>query len=194
MSHRHAGQVSAALLYGLVAAGGVMVWVAGAGLLMTFDPTGDHVLGWACVVVGAVGLLAATATVVSLLRTPRIVAHDPSGGRWSIRATPVPLRIADSARLAEGSHGEALAAQVVRAATRRHGARSDTTQAVMLLRQVLALAERSTDGASSSAEPVAEAEWRQVRAAVIDFALRASDHPPQPVSPTPPPQRAPAPW
>ncbi len=192
---RRPGDASAPLIFALVAFGCTTVWVVWLGVLMLSDSSGPQTADWVLTVAGGAVLVAVALLVASLLRGPtRIVAHDPSGARWSLRAAPVPVRLATSEPLEPGSRGAALAAQVVRAATRRHGARSDTTQAVMLLRQVLALAERSTDGASSSAEPVAEAEWRQVRAAVIDFALRASDHPPQPVSPTPPPQRAPAPW
>lgn len=172
-----------------------MVWVGGAGLLITLDPTRPHPLGWVCVVGGGTGLLAVTAIVVSLLRGPRIVAHEPSGKVWSVRAAPVPLRLADSSRLEEGSHGAVLAAQVVRAATRPGARRVHTAQAVVLLRQVLELAERTSSGGAWSVDrSVAEAEWRQVRAAVVDFALRTSDHPPHPVAPTPPEERTPAPW
>jgi hypothetical protein len=109
--------------------------------------------------------------VVSLLRGPTTIAvHGESGTRWSLRASPVPLRVASSAGLAPGSRAEILAAQVVRAVAQDGARQADIARAVILLRRILELGESSDD-----------AEWARVRIAVVDLMLRASDHPPTPV-------------
>gem|GEM_PF-4260004 len=163
-----------------MAAGGGAVWVVWTGVLMLLDASRPQTAGWACTLSGLVVLLAIALLVTSLLRGPtRIVAHDESGAHWSLRAAPVPLRLASSAPLAQGSRGAALAAQVVRAATRAGARRVDHTRAVLVLQQILELAERPSTGPGSSGD---EAEWAQVRSTVVDIALRASDHPPHPVT------------
>ncbi|MFI2102751.1 hypothetical protein ACH436_05625 [Isoptericola sp. NPDC019693] len=177
---RRPGDASAPLIFALVALGCATVWVVWLGVLMLTDVSGPQPAGWALTAAGVTVLLAVALLVASLLRGPtRIVAHDPSGTRWSLRAAPVPLRLASSAALAPGSRGEALAAQVVRAATRPGTAdRVDRARAVLVLRQILEAAQ-SPGGPGG---PGDDAEWARVRAAVVDLTLRASDHPPHPVT------------
>ncbi|MCK9795413.1 hypothetical protein M1843_16840 [Isoptericola sp. 4D.3] len=178
---RRPGDASAALIFALVAVGCATMWAVWAGVLMLLVPSGPRAAGWTWTLAGSVVLVVVALLVASLLRGPaRIRPHDPSGIRWSLRAAPVPLRLATSAPLAHGSRGEALAAQVVRAATGVHTARRvDQRRAVLVLQQILALAERPPGGPGSSD---GDAEWSQVRAAVVDLTLRASDHPPHPVT------------
>jgi hypothetical protein len=169
------------VVFALVALGCVSTWGVWAGVLVLVDPAGSRAVGWAWTVTALVVLVAVALLVASLLRGPtRIVAHDPSGARWSLRAAPVPLRMASSAPLAPGSRGEALAAQVVRAATRPGSARRvDQARAVLVLQQILEVAQGQAGGPGSSG---GDAEWARVRAAVVDLTLRASDHPPHPVT------------
>ncbi|MFE6971494.1 hypothetical protein [Isoptericola sp. NPDC057653] len=178
---RRPGDASAALLFALVAVGCTTVWVVWAGVVMLMAPDAPRAAGWVCTVAGVVVLVAVGLLVASLLRGPvRIVPLDASGTHWSLRAAPVPLRMASSASLAAGSRGEALAAQVVRAATRDDVTRrASTSRAVLVLQQVLELARRPQDEQCSAG---GEAEWARVRASVVDLALRASDHPPHPVT------------
>ncbi|MGW8564967.1 hypothetical protein [Isoptericola sp. NPDC055881] len=177
---RRPGDASAALLFALVAVGCATVWVVSAGVLLLTTPTAPRTAGWLCTVAGTVVLVAVALLVASLLRGPtRIVPLDPSGTRWSLRAAPLPLRMASSAPLAAGSRGEALAAQVVRAATRPDPRRADPARAVLLLQLILELAGRTPGRPGSTTD---EAEWARVRAAVVDLTLRASDHPPHPVT------------
>jgi len=180
---RRPGDASAPLIFALVAVGCATVWVVWLGVLMLSDPSGPQTAGWVLTVAGGAVLVAVALLVASLLRGPtRIVAHDPSGARWSLRAAPVPVRLATSEPLEPGSRGAALAAQVVRAATRPGTAeRVDRARAVLVLRQILEIAQE-TDGTGG---PGADAEWTRVRAAVVDLTLRASDHPPHPVTPLP---------
>ncbi|GAB6939620.1 hypothetical protein ACQP60_15210 [Isoptericola variabilis] len=181
MSTRRPGDASAPLIFALVAVGCATVWVVWLGVLMLSDPSGPQTAGWVLTVAGGAVLAAVALLVASLLRGPtRIVAHDPSGARWSLRAAPVPVRLATSEPLEPGSRGAALAAQVVRAATRPGTAeRVDRARAVLVLRQILEVAQE-TDGTGGPG-----AEWTRVRAAVVDLTLRASDHPPHPVTPLP---------
>ena len=164
-----------------MAAGGGTVWVVWTGVLMLLDDSRPPTAGWVCTLAGVVALVAIALLVASLLRGPtHIVAHDDSGAHWSLRAAPVPLRLASSAPLAQGSRGEALAAQVVRAATRAGARRVDHARAVLVLQQILELSQKPpATGPGSSGD---EAEWARVRATVVDLALRASDRPPHPVT------------
>ena len=177
---RRPGDASAPLIFALVALGCVAAWVVWLGAVMLADDDGSRAAGGVLTAGGAAVLVAAGLLVTSLLRGPtRIVAHDATGTHWSLRGAPVPLRLASSAALAPGSRGEALAAQVVRAATRPATApRVDRARAVLVLRQVLEAAqgEADADGCGD------DAEWSRVRAAVVDLTLRASDHPPHPVT------------
>ncbi|MFD6176670.1 MULTISPECIES: hypothetical protein [unclassified Isoptericola] len=177
---RRPGDASAALLFALVAVGCATVWVVWAGVLMLMTPDAPRAAGWVCTVAGVVVLVAVGLLVVSLLRGPvRVVPLDASGTHWSLRAAPVPLRMASSATLLPGSRGEALAAQVVRATTRGTARRANPARAVPLLQQILELARRPQAEQCSAA---GEAEWARVRASVVDLTLRASDHPPHPVT------------
>lgn len=180
---RRPGDASAPLIFALVAFGCATVWVVWLGVLMLSDSSGPQTADWVLTVAGGAVLVAVALLVASLLRGPtRIVAHDPSGARWSLRAAPVPVRLATSEPLEPGSRGAALAAQVVRAATRPGTAeRVDRARAVLVLRQILEVAQ-GTDGPGG---PGGDAEWARVRAAVVDLTLRASDHPPHPVTPLP---------
>ncbi|MFD6133754.1 hypothetical protein [Isoptericola sp. NPDC056618] len=180
---RRPGDASAPLIFALVALGCATVWVVWLGVLMLTDVSGPQPAGWGLAAGGVAVLVADGLLVASLLRGPtRIVAHDPSGTRWSLRAAPVPVRLATSEPLEPGSRGAALAAQVVRAATRPGTAdRVDRARAVLVLRQILEVAQAS-DGRGGSG---GDAEWARVRAAVVDLTLRASDHPPHPVTPLP---------
>lgn len=177
---RRPGDASAPLIFALVALGCAIVWVVWLGALMLLDVSGPQTAGWVVLVLGVAVLAAVALLVASLLRGPtHIVAHDPTGTRWSLRAAPLPVRLATSEALEPGSRGEALAAQVVRAATRPGTAgRVDQTRAVLVLRQILEVAQGSGgDGGSGG-----DADWARVRAAVVDLTLRASDHPPHPVT------------
>jgi len=180
---RRPGDASAPLIFALVAVGCATVWGVWLGVLMLSDAAGPQTAGWVLTVAGGAVLVAVALLVASLLRGPtRIVAHDPSGARWSLRAAPVPVRLATSEPLEPGSRGAALAAQVVRAATRPGTAeRVDRARAVLVLRQILEVAQ-GTDGTEG---PGGDGEWARVRAAVVDLTLRASDHPPHPVTPLP---------
>ncbi|MFC7877569.1 hypothetical protein [Isoptericola sp. NPDC057391] len=177
---RRPGDASALLIFALVALGCATVWVVWLGVLMLTDVSGPRVAGWVLTGAGVTVLVAVALLVASLLRGPtRIVAHEPSGTRWSLRGAPVPVRLATSEPLEPGSRGEALAAQVVRAATRPEtAARVDRARAVLVLRQILEVAQ-GPDGPGGSG---GDADWARVRAAVVDLTLRASDHPPHPVT------------
>ncbi|MFE5308622.1 hypothetical protein [Isoptericola sp. NPDC056605] len=176
---RRPGDASAPLIFALVALGCATVWVVWLGVLMLTDVAGPQTAGWVLTVGGVTVLVAVGLLVASLLRGPtRIVAHDPSGARWSLRAAPVPVRLATSDPLETGSRGAALAAQVVRAATRPGTAdRVDRARAVLVLRQILEVVQGS-DGPGGPGD----GDWARVRAAVVDLTLRASDHPPHPVT------------
>ncbi|MEL7976336.1 hypothetical protein AAG589_10770 [Isoptericola sp. F-RaC21] len=180
---RRPGDASAPLIFALVALGCATVWVVWLGMLMLTDVSGPQTAGWALAVGGVTVLVAVALLVASLLRGPtRIVAHDPSGAHWSLRAAPVPVRLASSSALAPGSRGEALAAQVVRAATRPETAhRIDRARAVLVLQQILEVAQ-GPDGSGGTGGAGGDTEWARVRAAVVDLTLRASDHPPHPVT------------
>lgn len=180
---RRPGDASAPLIFALVALGCATVWVVWLGVLMLTDVSGPQTAGWALTVAGVTVLVAVGLLVASLLRGPtRIVAHDPSGTRWSLRAAPVPVRLASSEPLEPGSRGEALAAQVVRAATHPGTAdRVDRTRAVLVLRQILEVAQ-GPGGSGGTGGPGGDADWARVRAAVVDLTLRASDHPPHHVT------------
>ncbi|MEU2199272.1 hypothetical protein [Isoptericola sp. NPDC019482] len=177
---RRPGDASAAVVFALVALGCATVWVVWLGVLMLTDASGSQAAGWVLVVGGVAVLVADGLLVASLLRGPtRIVAHDPSGTRWSLRGAPLPVRLATSDPLEPGSRGAALAAQVVRAATHPDTAgRVDKTRAVLVLRQILEVAQ----GPDGPGGPGGDADWARVRAAVVDLTLRASDHPPHPVT------------
>ncbi|MFB7799861.1 hypothetical protein [Isoptericola sp. NPDC056134] len=177
---RRPGDASAPLIFALVGLGCATVWVVWLGVLMLTGVSGPQPAGWVLAAGGVAVLVADGLLVASLLRGPtRIVAHDPSGTRWSLRAAPVPVRLATSDPLEPGSRGAALAAQVVRAATRPGTAdRVDRARAVLVLRQILEVAQ----GPDGSGGPGGDADWARVRAAVVDLTLRASDHPPHPVT------------
>ncbi|WP_166851185.1 hypothetical protein [Isoptericola sp. BMS4] len=180
---RRPGETPAGLVFALVAAGGLALWATAIGVLILVRDGDRPVLGLTCVVGGAVVLLAVTLMVVSLLRGPAtVVIHTGPGTRWSLRASPVPLRLASSTRLPAGSRGEILAAQVVRAVAQEGARPVDTARAVLLLRRILELGG-STD----------EAEWARVRVAVVDLMLRASDHPQPPAPLVPWEERCPSP-
>lgn len=180
---RRPGETPAGLVLALVAVGGFALWATGTGALILVRGDDRPVLGLACVIGGAVALLAVTLLVVSLLRGPAtVVVHSGPGTRWSLRASPVPVRLASSTRLPPGSRGEVLAAQVVRAVTQEGTRPVETARAVLLLRRILELGG-STD----------EAEWARVRVAVVDLMLRASDHPRRPASLVPWEEHCPSP-
>ncbi|GAA1728708.1 hypothetical protein GCM10009809_25370 [Isoptericola hypogeus] len=185
MRARRPGDSPPALIFGLVACGCAMAWAIGAGLLMSEGLSRPDALGWTLALGGAAVLLAITVIAASLLRGPRVVmAHDPSGARWSLRAGPVPLRLADSSPLAAGSRGAVLATQVVREATRDGaGRRRAMSQAIPLLVRILEVAQRTPGGVAED-----DAEWADLRAAVLSFTLHRADRPsPPPVAPGQPP-------
>lgn len=162
-----------ALLVALVASCCATAWILGLGFIASLGrpaDVGDWVLALAGIAVLA-GLVTATS---SMLRGPRAIVHGPSTDDWSLRARPVPFRVADSRMLTPGSPGFVLARQVVRAAASTQSDDAGTARAIDLLVRIVDLSRRS----SPSTPVVSDVEWARLRVEAVNFAVSPPATPP----------------